>query len=79
MLQRQTTETQRPFFIFSLQPPPSQATSLTCAQRFTLRATARWLGRRWCVSVVENTDECREARFVGQRQFEQRLAAGCDV
>lgn len=79
ILQRQTTETQRLFFfIFSLQPPPSQATSLTCAQRFTLRATARWLGRRWCVSV-ETTDECREARFVVHSQFEQRLAAGCDV
>lgn len=31
------------------------------------------------MSAVENTEECREARFVGHWQFEQRLAAGCDV
>lgn len=36
---------------------------------FTLRATASWLGRGWCVSVVGNTDECREVCFVVHRQF----------
>lgn len=51
ILRRQTTETQRLFifsfyFIFSLQPPPSQATSLTCAHHFTLRPTAELAWRR---------------------------------
>lgn len=31
------------------------------------------------MSVAENTKGCREAHFVGHRQFERRLAAGCDV